>query len=91
MAIRKIKILGAILEVCQLNSTANLAHLVHIRGELAVLFSWCLVAPKRPPGLIFSIAMGAYYVFEIISIETYAPQFIENNKIFLGSVIYVLT
>jgi hypothetical protein len=28
--------------------------------------------------------MGADYSFELISIETYAPQFIGHNKIFLG-------
>jgi hypothetical protein len=36
--------------------------------------------------LIFSIAMGADYSFELISIETYAPQFIEHNDLFLVSV-----
>ena len=36
--------------------------------------------------LIFLIAMGADYSFELISIETYAPQFIGHNKIFLDSV-----
>ena len=37
--------------------------------------------------LIFSIAMGADYSFELISIETYiCPQFIGHNKIFLCSV-----
>ena len=30
--------------------------------------------------------MGADYSIELISIETHAPQFIEHNKIFLGSV-----
>ena len=29
---------------------------------------------------------GADYSFEVISIETYAPQFIGHNKLFLGSV-----
>ena len=32
------------------------------------------------------MAMGADYSFELISIETYAPQFIGYNKLFLGSV-----
>ena len=36
--------------------------------------------------LIVSIAMGTDYSFELISFETYAPQFIGHNKIFLGSV-----
>ena len=35
--------------------------------------------------LIFSIAMGADYSIELI--ETYVPQFIGHNKIFLGSVL----
>ena len=40
-----------------------------------------------PRILIFSIVMGADYSFELIFIETYAPQFIGHNKIFLGSVL----
>ena len=32
------------------------------------------------------MAMGADYSIELISIETYASQFIGHNKIFLGSV-----
>ena len=40
-----------------------------------------------PRILIFSMAMVADYAFELISIETYAPQFIGLNKYFLGSVI----
>ena len=39
-----------------------------------------------PRILIFSMAMGADYSFELISIETYAPQFIGYNKLFLDSV-----
>ena len=35
--------------------------------------------------------MGADYSFELIFIETYAPQFIGHNKIFLGSVMYYTT
>ena len=30
--------------------------------------------------------MGAGFSFELISIETYAPQFIAHNNFFLGSV-----
>ena len=46
MAVEKIKILGALLELLakhSVNSTANLAHLPRNRAkwaELAVLFSW---------------------------------------------------
>ena len=32
--------------------------------------------------------MGADYSFELISIETYVPQFIGHTKLFLGSVYY---
>ena len=39
-----------------------------------------------PRVLIFSIAMGADYSFELISIVHSVPQFIGHNKIFLGSV-----
>ena len=34
-----------------------------------------------------SIAMGADYWFELISIETYVPPFIGHNNFFLGSVL----
>ena len=39
-----------------------------------------------PRILIVSIAMGADYSFELISIETYALQFIGHNNFFLDSV-----
>ena len=32
------------------------------------------------------MTMGANYLFELISTETYAPQFIAHNKLFLGIV-----
>ena len=38
--------------------------------------------------MIFSIAMGADYAFEVISIETYALQYFGHDKFFLGSVPY---
>ena len=41
-----------------------------------------------PRILIFSMAMGANYSFELISIETYEPQFIEHSKLFVGRVYY---
>ena len=43
-----------------------------------------------PMILVFSMAMSAYNSFELISIETYALQFIGHNKSFLGSVDYFL-
>ena len=46
-----------------------------------------LVTPKRPHELIFSIAIGANYSFELNSIETQAPQFFGHNDSFLGGVL----
>ena len=43
-----------------------------------------------PRILIFAMAMGADYLFELISIETYAPQFIGLNIFFLSSVCHFL-
>ena len=50
--------------------------------------NWPLAGSSKmaPRILIFSMTMGADYSFELISIETYAPQFIGHNKFFLGSV-----
>ena len=39
-----------------------------------------------PRILNFSVAIGADYSFELISIVHLVPQFIGHNKIFLGSV-----
>ena len=47
------------------------------------------VLETAPRFLIFSMAVGADYSFELISIEIYAPQFIGHNKLFLGSVFKV--
>ena len=58
---------------CQLNSTANSAHLAHFCGEqaeLAVLSSWQL--QNGPQNFdFFSIAVGAHYSFDLISIIHY--------------------
>ena len=71
---------------CQLNSTANSAHLA-VFAVNRLNWQCCLAGSSKtaPRIFIFSIAMGADYSFELISIETYAPQFIGHNKIFLGS------
>ena len=37
------------------------------------------------------MAVGADYLFELISIESYAPQFVGYDKSFLGSVITSIT
>ena len=88
MAIEKIKILGAVLELpakqhCQFSlSTKKMGQMGWIGSAV-----W-LVAPKTAPRiLIFSMAMDADYTFELISIKTCAPQFKWHNKSFLGSMI----
>ena len=40
-----------------------------------------------PRILIFPIAMGADYTFELNAVETYAPQYFGRNNLFLGSVL----
>ena len=70
----------------QVNSTANSAYSPRKwANKLVVLFSWQL--QNGPQDFdFFSIAIGANYSLKLISIETYAPQFIGYNKFFLDSV-----
>ena len=71
----------------QLDSSANPVHLPQNWAkwaELAVLFRGS--SKTAPKILIFLIAIGANYPLNLISIETYATQFIGLNKFFLGSV-----
>ena len=73
---KKIKILGALLELYQLISTANLANLANF--EVNWLDWQCCLAgsSKRAPRiLIFSITMGADYSFYVKFIATRAPTF----------------
>ena len=82
MAIEKIKILGAVLELPALP--------IHRENEPNGLdWQCCLAGSSKtaPRILIFSMAMSADYSFELISIENYVPQFIGHNKLFLGIVI----
>ena len=80
----KIKILGAILTLPAL----PIQPIHRENGPNWLNWQCCLAGNSKTALriLIFSIAMGADYSFELISIETYAPQFIGHNKIFLGSV-----
>ena len=87
MAIEKIKILGAVLELpakqhCQFSPFGPF---FEING-----LDWhCCPAGRSktaPRILTFSMAMGADCTFELISIKTCAPQFKWLNKSFLGSV-----
>ena len=84
MVIEKIKILGAVLELPAIQP------IHHENGPNGLNWQCCLAGSSKtaPRILVFSMAMGADYSFELISIETYAPQFIGHNKFFLGSVIH---
>ena len=75
MAIEKIKILGAVLALpakqhCQ---SSPFGHFCGNWAGLAMLFSWKL--KKAPRILIFSIAMGDDYSFDVKNIEIW-PAFI---------------
>ena len=91
MAIEKIKILGAVLELpakqhCQFLPIQP----IHLKNETNGLYwQYCLAGSSKtaPRILKFSIAMGADYSSELISIEIYTPQFNGHNKLFPGSVI----
>ena len=58
-------------------------------GPNGLNWQCCLAGSSKmaPRILIFSIDMGADYSIDLISIETYTPQFIGHNKIILGSVL----
>ena len=90
MTIEKIMILGAVLELPAKQYGQFLPiQPIHLEnGPNGLNWQCCLAGSSKtaPRILIFSIAMGADYSFELIFIETYVPQFIGHNKIFLGSV-----
>ena len=75
--------------VCRFGATSYTALPIQpIWPIFMVNWQCCLAGSSKtaPRILIFSMAMGVDYSFELISIETYAPQFIGYNKSFLGSV-----
>ena len=78
MANEKMKKFGGHFWSYQLNSTANSAH---FRGKLAGL-QCCLAGSSKlvPRILIFSIAMGADYSFEVKNIEIWEPAFLKHNN-----------
>ena len=75
MAIEKIKILGAVLELPAKQhsqfglSTKKMGQMGWISRQQCYLAG----SSEAPKILIFSMAMGADYSFKLISIETYAP------------------
>ena len=88
MAIEKIKILGAVLELQAEQHCQFSLSIYRENGPNGFDWQCCLAGSTKtaPRILNFSIAMGADYSFELIFIETYAPKFIGHNESFLGSV-----
>ena len=86
MSIERFKILGAVLEL----PIQPIHRKNRPNGQ-----NWqcCLVDSSKtaPRFLIFSMAMGPDYSFELTSIETYVPQFIGHNKFFLDNVSSVVS
>ena len=87
MAIEKIKILGAVLELpakqhCQSSPFTSKNGPNGLNWQF--LFSWQL--QKGPRILIFSIAMGAKPLFKLKSIAIWAPTFFMNNNSFIATV-----
>ena len=82
MAIEKIKILGAVLELPAKQS-------IYLKiGPNWPNWQCCLAGSSKtaPRILIFSIAMGADCSFYVKSIATYAPAFFGYNSSVLASV-----
>ena len=87
MAIEKIKILGAVLELpakqhCQFSPFGPI---FEVNG-----LDWhcCLTGSSKtaPKVLIFSIAIGAVYSYEVKNSEICAPAFFKHNNSFIATV-----
>ena len=87
MAIEKIKILGAVLELPAQQQCQSSPFTSKI-GPNGLNWQCCLAGSSKtaPSILIFSMAVGDDYSFELIFNETCAPQFDGHNDSFLASV-----
>ena len=83
MAIEKIKILGAVLELLPAKQPIWPSYEVNGLGWHCCLAGSSKMAPRI---LIFSIAMVAYYSFEVKIIEIWAPAFFKHNNSFVATV-----
>ena len=72
--LKKIKILGAVLELPAINTHCQSSPFTSKLGQIGQIGSAILlVAPKRLPGFwFFSIAMDADYLFHVKSVATFA-------------------
>ena len=68
-------------ESYQLNSTANPAQYLE-NGQNVLSWECCLADSSKtaPRILIFSIAMGANYSFQVKNIEIWVPEFFKHNN-----------
>ena len=81
MAIEKIKILGAVLELtakqhCQFSPFGPIFDVNGLDWQCYLAGS----SKTAPRILIFSIAMGADYSFELKNIESWVPAFFKHNN-----------
>ena len=92
MAIEKIKILGAVLELpakqhCQFSAFSPI---FEVNG-----LDWhCCLADSFKTALrilIFSIAMVADYLFDVKNIDIWAPVFFKHNNSFIATVYMAAT
>ena len=89
MAIEKIKTLEAVSELPS-KTVVPIQPIYLKNGPNGLNWQCCLAGNSKttPRIFIFSMAKGADYSFELISIGTYMPQFNGHNKLFLDSVLY---
>ena len=91
MAIEKIKILGAVLELpAKQHSQFLPIQPIHLENGPNWLYWQCCLAgsSKAAPRIfIFSIVLGAEYSFYLKSISTYANTFLGYNKSVLAIVL----
>ena len=87
MAIEKIKILGAVLDLPAKKQCQSSPFTSKI-GLNALNWQCCLAGSSKtaPRILIFSIAMGADYSYEAKNSEIWAPAFFKHNNSFKATV-----
>ena len=81
MAIEKIKILGAVLEL-PANQHCQFSPFTSKNGPNGLNWQCCIAGSSKtaPRILIFSIATDANYSFEVKNIEVLVPAFFKHNN-----------
>ncbi len=88
MAIEKIKILGAVLELpakqhCQFSPFGPISEVNGLDWQCYLAGS----SKTAPRILIFSVAIGANYSYEVKNSEIWAPAFFKHNNSFIATVL----